>query len=357
MGKIIFKWVFFISLFFGFFLSPSLDKEGLGAVEVKAASYERLFYFVEGENARTSFFANPEFIDIFAPQTYSVNASGFLSGSVKSDLLAFAKKNNIKVMPLLTNGAFSQNVGHTLLDDKKAQDILITAMIQEANDFNYIGWQIDFEQMELAYRDRFSEFIERIYKEFQNSPTDSGRAGNKLKLSVAVIAQISEKPEDYPRNLWQRIIGVYDYERLASSTDFISLMSYDDPYSLGPVTGWKWLNQVIDFSLTKIPKEKISLGLGLYYWRWDDASMKRVGIGGNKNLDNLLKEHKITFGWSEDNQVPYFHFWDKGRSSTGWYENGKSISRKISLIQKNNLRGFSAWVLGLELPSVYSVMK
>jgi spore germination protein YaaH len=340
MGKIFFKWVFLISLFFGFFLSSLF--------EVKASTYERLFYFVEGENARASFFAHPEYIDIFAPQTYSVDAKGFLFGTIKPDLLSFAKKNNIRVMPLLTNGAFSQNAGHTLLDDKNAQETLIKAMIEEARDFGYIGWQIDFEQMELSYRDKFSEFVERIYQDFQK---------HNLKLSVAVIAQISEEPKDYPKNLWQRIIGVYDYGRLASTTDFISLMSYDDPNSLGPVAGRLWLEKVIAFSLTKIPKEKISLGIPFYYWRWDDAAMKRVGIGGNKNLNNLMKEHKLKFSYDMDEQAPYFHFWDKGKSYTGWYENGRSIGYKISLIQKNKLRGFSAWALGLELPSVYGVMK
>lgn len=314
----------------------------------QAATFERLFYYVEGANARKSFFTHPESIDIFAPQTYSVDANGNLTGSVKADLLAFAKENQIKVMPLLTNGAFSQSSGHSLLKSSRAQKKLIKKLIREAKDFGYVGWQIDFEQMKLAYRVDFSAFVERIYKEFKK---------NKLQLSVAVIAQVSENPADYPKDLWQRIIGVYDYARLAKSTDFISIMSYDDPNSLGPVAGWAWYKKVLDFTLTKIPPEKISFGLGLYYWRWDDALMKRVGIGGNTHLDGLLKEHKLKFGYSEDEQAPFFHFWEKGKSYTGWYENARSVGEKINLMKQNNLHGFSAWALGLELPSVYNAMK
>ncbi len=320
----------------------------LSVVKTEAATFERLFYYVEGTNARASFFTHPESIDIFAPQNYSANAEGKLTGSVKQDLLDFAKINNIKVMPLLTNGSFSQSAGHSLLDNKKSQDLLIKSLTKEAQDFGYIGWQIDFEQMELSYRDKFSKFVERVYKAFQKK---------NLQLSVAVIAQVSETPSDYPKNLWQRIIGVYDYARLASSTDFVSIMSYDDPNSLGPVAGWAWYKNVLNFTLTKIPKEKISFGLGFYYWRWDDALMKRVGIGGNTHLVNLQKEHKLKFNYSADEQAPYFHFWEKGKSYTGWYENAKSIGVKISLMKQNNIRGFSAWALGLELPSVYTVMK
>lgn len=341
MRKIFLKITLLIFISFGFFSILNLNI-------VKAQNLERLFYFVDGENARSSLFTYSESIDIFAPQTYHADAEGNLKGSVAPELLSFANKNKIKVMPLLTNGAFSQSAGHTLLDSISAQKKLIQALITEAEKFDYWGWQIDFEQMELSYRDRFSEFIERIYKEFKKKD---------LQLSVAVIAQISERPEDYPKNLWQRIIGVYDYKTLAQNTDFVSIMSYDDPYSLGPVAGWAWYNKVLDFTLTQIPPEKISFGLGLYYWRWDDAAMKRMGIGGNYHLNNLMKEHKLKFYYDIHEQAPYFHYWSKGKSYTGWYENARSVGQKISLIKKSNLRGFSVWALGLELPSVYQAMK
>lgn len=334
------KLVFLTLIFFGLF----------GAV--KAEAYERLFYFREGPLARESFFTHPSSIDIFAPQNYMIDKNGFLIGTLEPDLREFAQKNKIKVMPLLTNGSFHATTSKIFLDDPVMQDILIKNLIHEAKDFGYWGWQIDFEQMELAYRDRFSEFIERAYKEFQK---------NNLQLSVAVIAQISENPDDYPNNLWQRIIGVYDYARLASSTDFISLMSYDDPYSKGPVTGWSWLNKVLDFSLTKVPKEKLSIGFGLYYWQWRDLDGKRVGIGGNEGIDNALKKYKstVTYHYSVEEQAPYFHYWNwnLGKGYTIWYENAKSITQKVALINKYQLHGFSAWALGLELPSIYTVIK
>jgi spore germination protein YaaH len=335
---------FIIFLFFGTFGIFGICKS-----EAATLKYERLFYYVEGKNARKSFFANAKVIDIFAPQNYMVDKNGYLIGAVKPDLLAFAKKNKIAVMPLLTNGAFNATTSREFLDSKVGQEILINNLILEAKDFGYIGWQIDFEQMDLSYRDKFSEFIERTYVVFQK---------NNLKLSVAVIAQISENPADYPNNLWQRIIGVYDYSRLSYSSDFISIMSYDDPYSIGPVAGYAWLQKVIDFSLTKIQPEKISLGLAFYYWQWRDIDGKRTGIGGNEGIQNVLKKYKVTFHFDEIEQAPYFHYWSKdGKGYTIWYENAKSIGQKIALLKKYKLKGFSAWALGLELSSVYTVMK
>jgi spore germination protein YaaH len=276
-----------------------------------------------------------------------VDSNGFLVGRVEPDLLDFAKKNKIDVMPLLTNGAFHATTSRNLLDDPARQNILINNLILEAKDFGYIGWQIDFEQMDLSYRDKFSEFIERTYKVFKQ---------NNLELSVAVIAQVSENPADYPNNLWQRIIGVYDYGRLASSTDFISIMSYDDPNSAGPVAGYQWLQKVIDFSLTKIPKEKLSLGLAFYYWQWRNLDGKRVGIGGNEGIQNVLKKYKVEYMYDNFEQAPYLNYWKDNMSYSIWYENGKSIGQKISLIKKYQLQGFSAWALGLEVPSVYNTI-
>lgn len=337
MNKKIITLLFAVILFFGVF----------DALSAAALNFERLFYFREGPNARKSFFAHPKSIDIFAPQNYQVDINGHLLGSVKPDLLAFAKKNKIKVMPLITNGAFNATTSRDFLDSTAKQEILINNLILEAKDFAYIGWQIDFEQMELSYRDKFSAFVERTYYMFKK---------NNLKLSVAVIAQVSENPADYPKNLWQRIIGVYDYARLASSTDFVSIMSYDDPNSTGPVAGYDWLNQVIDFSLTKIPKEKLSLGLAFYYWQWRHIDGKLVGIGGNEGIQNVLNKYKAEINYSVKEQAPYFDYWKEGKGYRIWYENAKSIKQKITLIKEHGLVGFSAWALGLELNSVYTVI-
>ncbi len=337
MNKRIITLLFLVIMFFGVF----------DAVSAAAFKYNRLFYYVEGVNARKSFFAHPNSIDIFAPQAYMVDKNNMLIGGVKPDLLAFAKKNKIAVMPLITNGAFNATTSRDFLDSSARQEILINNLILEARDFGYIGWQIDFEQMDVSYRDKFSAFIERTYSQFQK---------NNLKLSVAVIAQFSENPADYPKDLWNRIIGVYDYTALGQDSDFVSIMSYDDPNSAGPVAGYDWLNKVIDFSLSKIAPEKVSLGLGLYYWQWRHIDGKRVGIGGNEGLQTVLNKYKCNVSFSEEEQAPYFDYWKGGQGYRIWYENAKSIKAKITLIKEHKLAGFSAWALGLELNSVYNVI-
>ncbi len=318
------------------------------ATAVKKPPYLRLFYYQDGKIARQSFLAHPGSVDVFAPQAYGITADGTLAGSVDQTLLDFAKKNKIKVMPLATNASFGKAAYQAVLDDPAKQEAVIAALVAEAKTNDYWGWQLDFEQMDASYKDKFSAFVVNA---------DAAMKQNGLAFSVAVVAKTSDVPADYPNALWQNLIGVYDYAAIASSTDFVSVMSYDDPNSKGPVAGYAWLKQVIAYSVAHMPKKKISLGIPFYYWQWNDATGKLVGIGGNTGIDAAIKKHYIAYHYSAAEQAPYLTYWSRAQHYTIWYENAKSIAQKIALIKKNGLYGFSAWALGLEVPSVYGVMK
>ena len=345
-----FFFYFNIFLLISFFCVPTNFINALTSDQISkktTASYTRVFYYQEGKNARASFKYNINSIDIFAPQTYSFSSTGNLVGSVKADLLKIAKDNQIKVMPLVTNGNFGQASLETILNHPENQEIYIAKLVTEAKKYGYYGWQLDFEQMDLSYRDKFSQFV----KKFGNEMKKEG-----LVSSVAVIAQVSENPSDYPKYLWQRIIGVYDYKSLANSTDFISLMSYDDPESKGPVARYSWLEKVVAHSLTLIPAEKLSLGIPLYYWKWADQTGKLVGIGGYSGIKTTLNTHKVTKGYSTEEEAPYIKYTKSNQKYTIWYEDGRSIAKKIDLIALNKLHGFSAWALGLEGPDVQKMI-
>ena len=329
---------------------PEVSSGAHGRVTVnsktKTQRYLRIFYYREGKDARASLFAHPHAIDVLAPQSYSFDSNGALHGGVESDILTFAKGHDIKVMPLVTNKNFSKDA-LAILDNPKEQEGAIKALIDEGQKQKFWGWQFDLEGMDASYRDRYSQFIQQASRELRQ---------NDLVASVAVVAQISSDPNDYPRDLWRRIIGVYDYAALAKESDFISVMSYDNPDSKGPIAGYAWVKRVIDHSLQFIPKEKLSLGIPFYYWKWDDARGKLVGIGGYEGIANTLKIHHPALEYSIKEQSPFIRYTVKGKHYTLWYENARSIKKKLELISSYHLYGFSAWVLGAEVPNVYNVI-
>jgi len=318
------------------------------ATQAKPYAYTRIFYYRDGALARQSLFAYPSFIDVLAPQSYAFDSTGKLIGGIDTTVLAFAKKHNIKVMPLATNRKFSQDSYRTLLNDTAMQDLAIASLVAEAKKNGYWGWQFDFEQMDVLYRDRYSAFVKRSADAMKQ---------NNLVLSVAVIAQVSDNPNDYPNDLWQKTIGVYDYASLSASTDFISLMSYDDPNSTGPIVEYSWLKQVIAYSMKLIPHDKLSLGIPLYYWQWNNTTGQRIGIGGRKGIYNVFRKHKVVLHYNIEHEAPYVTYWSHAKQYIVWYENARSVKKKISLIKEFELHGFSAWALGLELPSIYGAIQ
>ena len=157
--------------------------------------------------------------------------------------------------------------------------------------------------------------------------------------------------------MWQKIIGVYDYAALTSSVDFVSVMSYDDPHSKGPVAGYEWLKKVLAYSLSKIPKEKLSLGIPLYYWQWNMATGKRVGIGGNEGIDNVFKKHHVSVTFSAEERAPHLDYWTRATPYRIWYENARGIREKVALVKEARILGMSFWALGLEVPSIFNVIQ
>ncbi|MDD5357388.1 MAG: glycosyl hydrolase family 18 protein [Candidatus Pacebacteria bacterium] len=344
----IYKKITIFTLLFILGFSPLAVFSAVPVAPVKA-HYKplKIFYYREGKNARASLYGKELDIDVLAPQAYTFKTDGTLTGTMNQTVINYAHNKGIKLMPLVTNPNFSKAGAHSFLDNAAQQDKAIDGLIAEAKTKGYWGWQIDFEQMDLSYRDKFSAFVQKFGDKMK---------ANGLTSSVAVVSKFSENPKDYVKTLWQDLIGVYDYSALASHTDFLSIMSYDDPDSEGPIARYSWLKRVMDYTLTLVPKEKVSMGLALYYWLWNDATGKIVEIGGNGGIQEALKKHYMTSGYSEKEQAPYFKYTSNKKKYTLWYESGRSIQAKLDLMKKYGLAGFSAWAMGLEVPSVKKVL-
>ncbi|MFA6315324.1 MAG: glycoside hydrolase family 3 N-terminal domain-containing protein [Candidatus Paceibacterota bacterium] len=315
-------------------------------VHGQTKNYEKLFYIVDGKNGLESFKKNIKLIDIIAPQSYTVHADLTISGSVSNEIKNIAKVNNIKIIPLIVNAGFSQKIIHDIVTASNAtQNRIIDFMINEAQKNNYSGWQFDFEHISYTDRDAYSNFVEKTYSIFGK---------NNLSLSIAAVARINDDKTDFYKN-WS---GAFDYERLAKTLDFISIMTYDDPNSKGPAASMPFVEDVYVYLRDKIPPDKLSLGVPFYYWGWSVDPFKRVRSGGTyERLEYLRSAFKVVEGFDMNLKVPYLKYVTEGKEYVVWHEDGRSFVEKMNFMKRNNLRGFSAWVLGLENPGIWNVIK
>ncbi len=307
-----------------------------------------LLYVTNSPSALKSLRTHIDSMDIIAPQIYAAKKDGTLLGEPSEQVLTIARNAGAQVMPLIVNQNFSQSGMHDLLSDSNAQNTLIFSLIAEAKTKGYMGFQYDFEHMQAADRDLYSAFVQKSAPLFHS-------AG--LQFSVALAPRHSDDPLEYGDGSWDNWTGAFDYQAIGTSADFVSVMAYDDSKSVGPVASMPWVQSVLDYTLARVPAEKVSLGVPMYAWAWRVKTGKIDHILGYPRVAELLKTKKyIKKGWSDELGVSYVTYIKKNKKFTTWYEDQKSFARKLSLVTDNKLYGFSAWALGLEDPKVWDVM-
>jgi spore germination protein YaaH len=310
---------------------------------------ERIFYYSTLKSNVADFTAHTKGIDIIAPQTYEVTAALTALGTVPEDLAQVAQANGVKIMPLIANHNFSQIVIHNFLTSSTAENTMIAFLVSEAQAKGYIGWQFDFEHMASNDRDSFSAFVEKASVALH---------ARGLILSIAVVARAPGKSSADPSSsFYKNWSGAYDYARLGSAADFLSLMAYDDPNSTGPSAPLPFVKSTLENILASVPPSKISLGIPLFYWGWSISPLKNINAGGTyAMLDDRRAKYPYFEGLNASYGVPWFIYSIAKKSYVIWFENAQSFSLKAALVNIYHLRGFSAWVLGSEDPAIWNIL-
>jgi len=317
-----------------------------------ASKQENIFYYYPSTDGYKSVEENYKDIDILAPQLYTVDWYLELSEAKSTDILKLAKKKKIDVMPLVVQMGFNKTLMTQLLNDEDAQEDLIDDLIKEARKQKYIGWQFDFENINHLDRDKYTAFVKKAYKAFKKK---------RLKLSVAAVPRL----KDYDKNSWdQDWSSGTDIPALAKNSDWVSIMSYDQPNSYGPVASIDYVQKAIDQTLKDTPASKISLGIPLYCWQWETTA-----AGVTKKIANLhyqtaantkekYKNNSFFTTYSTAAEAELFSFFkDDGSYHAIWCDNARSLEAKQDLVKKYKLRGISAWAIGQEDPEMWDVLK
>ena len=323
---------------------------------------EKLLYYVDRESSFESFKQNIEKITIVSPSSYSVDEDGILWGFVDQRVINLAKEHNVGVMPLIVNPGFNQKTLHDLLTDSIARKRAISSMVGICQQSHFIGIQFDFENLSITDRDAYTRF----YREAAEALHQGG-----YLISVAVVHRPEELPGPtrYFKWLFKNWRGGYDIKALADIGDFISVMTYSQHTrrtTPGPNAGIPWVRQVIEYFLSEVPAEKLSLGIPFGSQHWytaqDDEKYFLNARAWSDNVDytrarGLIERNNATLTWNEQQQVNYTFFDNGGLFEYIFLEDARSFQAKLDLMKKYKLRGFSAWVLGEEDPKIWEVLE
>ena len=323
---------------------------------------ENLFYMVDTPESFRSFSENIHQIAIVCPQTYLVSEKGTITGTIDPRVLQLAKENKVKVIPLIVNfdGGFNQELLHKLLIDSTARKRSIEMMVELAKRHGFAGWQLDLEYLAMNDGELFNAYYKEIADAFRK---------NNLSLSAALmhVTDVVGGAGLYHRFLYEDWRGGFDYKYLAETGDFISIMTYDQHTRRtppGPVAGISWVEKVITFALNQgVAPEKISMGIPTYghYWFADYTKEKGGFVNGRQipyqQAMHLIKKNNAQPIWNEQAGC-YYAFWDNdGVYEYVYFEDEKSLAKKLEVLKKYKLRGISVWVLGREADNFWETLK
>ena len=332
----------------------------LVAAPVRHATAQRpeaLWYSVGGEQSTQSFLAHADRISVVAPQVFSLDSAGVISGTIDPRIVTAAREHHVQVIPLVMNPGFNQAAIHRVLNTPEVGRRAVRNLAALCRDQHFDGLQFDLENVNIIDRGALTEFVR-----------ESAAALHAVHctLSAAVVPRTSDNPgpTSFHRWIFENWRGVYDYKALADALDFISYMTYAQHTggtTPGPVAGYTWMEQALQFVLSAgVPPAKISIGIPSYsdwwYPTYDSTAGSRVR-GSDISYAaamGILARHDATLTWDDREKSSWSMWSDDGVNEFLWLEDARSFAAKMALVRKYHLRGYSVWVLGMEDPRVWA---
>ena len=331
---------------------------GVSVVPANAAAQrpEALWYTTRSRRSTEDFVAHASQVDIVAPQVFVFERSGAIHGKVDPELVAAAHEHHVKLVPLVVNPGFDQDLAHRLFTVASVRERAVRSLAALCHDNHFDGIQFDLENINVRDRDAFTRFAQLSSAALHNVG---------CSLSAAVVPRTSDEPGPtaFHRWMYENWRGAYDYKALADTMDFISYMTYAEHTgntTPGPVAGYSWMADALEFVLSKgVPPSKISLGIPSYSDYWYPTYSRKSGERASgrdisyATAESLVTRFKLQPTWDERDKAPYAFWSNDGVYNHLWIEDARAFEAKERLVKERRLRGYSVWVMGFEDPRVW----
>lgn len=308
---------------------------------------------------------NTESIDAIGLFWYKLTQDGqiglYQGASEDHRIIEFAHQNDIKVYALIANLSDegdstddwdSQRV-EEILSSEQRKNQHIDDLVNLVNLNNFDGLALDYESLDPALRDDYSTFVRDLSEKLHQYDKT---------LEVA----IHPKTSDDENTQFSGAIA-QDYKALAEYADKLHFMMYtqhDVTASPGPSSTIQWNRSVLDFAINEqnVPPEKIALGIGLVgtHWVTDPTNENRIrGTTADLTYENIEKistetQHEIVR--DEDSQSLMMSFVDQDGYNIIWFNDAKSVQRRISLARDYNLSTVSLWRAGGQDQDIWEIL-
>lgn len=296
------------------------------------------FYVSYDPSSRQSLVDHVGQLDVVAPVFFSVDAFGSVQGADDPSIDAVVKAAGKMLLPVVTNRASASDLS-VLLSDPRRRQAVVAELADLAATPGYDGIVLDYEGVDAADRPRFTTFVQELATAVHAS---------RKTLAVALPAKTSDK-----RTGWG---GAYDDAALAAAADRIILMAYGFRTASGtpgPVSPRRWVAGSLQYELTRVPADRLVLGVGLWGYDWN---LTRPGKARTRHFTQIMDLER-RFGGAPTYDLPdasvEYTYVDSGEAHDVWYEDATTVQAKLNLAETANVGGVAFWRLGQEAPGVW----
>ncbi len=182
-----------------------------------------------------------------APFSYQIERDGSLSDLNLGPLPDIASQAGASLMMVITNledGAFSGDLGQTVLENNSLQNALLDSIIAEANRVGrFSDVHFDFEFLPATMREPYNQFLRKAVERLHPQ-------------GLLVSTALAPKTSATQTGQWYE---AHDYGAHGTIVDFVVLMTYEWGYSGGPplaVSPIGPVTDVVNYALSEMPSEK-----------------------------------------------------------------------------------------------------
>ena len=328
-------------------LIVSLDTEKLGTISVNGYTYTNV--------DRELLMKTLPYLTYLSVFTYGIADDGSLViPNGDDEIIAIAKREGVEPVMVLSTlnerGVFDSDIASRVLSDMEFQNTVINNLAETAVNKGYYAIDVDFEYIPAEYAEEYANFIAAIREKV-------------APMGLDVFAALSPKVRADQEGL---LYEGHDYGLVGEAADQVLLMTYEWGYTFGPamaVAPIPNVRRVVEYALTEIPPNKITLGIPNYGYDWTLPFIQgesRARSLGNEDALRLAIDRRAEIIFDEEALAPTFNYYDIVNSRPikheVWFENARSVYETLKLVDEYELGGIGIWNIMRAFPQMWLVI-
>ena len=276
-------------------------------------------------------------IDVIVPDWFRLPGPGCtIEETIDDASRAWASRSDVRVVARLANlsgDAWAKADAGAMLRNPETRACVARSVAARAEALGARGINVDLESLAPADADGLVAFMGEL----------RAALGSNRLLTIDVT------PDD----------PAYDLSRLGAIADAVVLMAYDEHEETsapGPIASPDWFGAVVDRALTRVPRERLLVGVGSYCYDWSrttppvvDALPYGAAMERATAFSSLPVFHRATGGTT-------FTYDDKGAAHEVWCSDAAAVHNQLMMLRSRGLERWALWRAGSEDPSLWATV-